>query len=146
MTFNSMISSVATASDGTAWKTLTMAGGYIKKVVTDVDVTAAYDTTKSYVVGDYCLYNGAVYRCTANTSGVWTASNWQASSDVSKYKLVFVQADGDEFAFYYDGRTNLDSTTLNLSRELLDLIATGNWTQGTTSEFEASRTSTSREW
>lgn len=41
-----------------------------------------YDATASYEVGDYCLYNGDLYKCnTAITTGgeAWNSSHWTAT-------------------------------------------------------------------
>lgn len=41
-----------------------------------------YDDTASYAVGDWCLYNGALYRCNTAISGgeTWDSSHWDAYS------------------------------------------------------------------
>ena len=41
-----------------------------------------YDATAAYEVGDYCLYNGDLYKCnTAIATGgeAWDASHWTAT-------------------------------------------------------------------
>lgn len=44
------------------------------------DVSAEYDNTKTYAVGDYVIYNTQLYKCkTAITSAeTWTAAHWDA--------------------------------------------------------------------
>ena len=37
---------------------------------------AEYNTSTSYVAGDYCSRNGHVYVCTGSTSGTWNSSKW----------------------------------------------------------------------
>ena len=37
---------------------------------------AEYNTSTSYVAGDYCSRNGHVYVCTGATSGTWNSSKW----------------------------------------------------------------------
>ena len=38
-----------------------------------------YDSSASYAVGDYCSYQGHIYRCTAATTGTFDASAWTDS-------------------------------------------------------------------
>lgn len=38
-----------------------------------------YDSSASYAVGDYCSYEGKIYRCTAATTGTFDASAWTDS-------------------------------------------------------------------
>lgn len=40
------------------------------------DVAPDYSTTYTYAVGDYCRYDGDMWRCTGATSGAWDASKW----------------------------------------------------------------------
>ena len=45
------------------------------------DVVAdEYSTSSTYAVGDYCLYDGDLYRCTTaiSTAEAWTAAHWTA--------------------------------------------------------------------
>ena len=57
-------------------------------------VAAQYSTSATYNVGDYCIYNGQLYRCiTAITTGeAWTAAHWTAAvlgDDVGELKSQF---------------------------------------------------------
>jgi hypothetical protein len=42
----------------------------------------AYDDTSTYDVGDLCIYNNALYKCTTaiTTAEAWNASHWTATS------------------------------------------------------------------
>ena len=40
------------------------------------DVAPDYSTSYAYAVGDYCRYDGDMWRCTDATSGAWDASKW----------------------------------------------------------------------
>ena len=44
-------------------------------------LAAAYDSTATYAVGDYCIYEGQLYRCTTaiTTAEAWTAGHWTAA-------------------------------------------------------------------
>lgn len=37
----------------------------------------AYDASKAYIVGDYCIKDFKLYRCIANATGAWQASKWE---------------------------------------------------------------------
>lgn len=43
---------------------------------------SVYDATKTYAVGDFCVYGGAVYECTTaiTTAEAWTAAHWKATT------------------------------------------------------------------
>ena len=43
-------------------------------------ISDQYNPTHSYITGDYCIYNNALYRATANTTGTWNAAHWTATS------------------------------------------------------------------
>ena len=45
------------------------------------DLADAYDSTATYAVGDYCLKDGVLYRCTTaiSTAEAWTAGHWTAA-------------------------------------------------------------------
>lgn len=52
---------------------------------------AAYSSSATYAVGDYCFHNGSLYRCTTaiTTAEAWTAAHWTAvalGNDVSDLK------------------------------------------------------------
>ena len=44
---------------------------------TDV-IADDFDSTSTYAVGDYCIYNGSLYKCTTavTTAGDWDSSDW----------------------------------------------------------------------
>lgn len=67
-------------------------GDYLKRIsfenlkdaaVGDMEgsLAAAYDSTAAYAVGDYCIYEGQLYRCTTaiTTAEAWTAGHWTAA-------------------------------------------------------------------
>ena len=41
-------------------------------------IAAAFSTSASYAVGDYCDYQGQIYRCTTAHSGAWNAAHFTA--------------------------------------------------------------------
>lgn len=44
-------------------------------------ISDAYDSTHTYNVGDYCIYEDVLYKCnTASTTGTWDSSKWDAVS------------------------------------------------------------------
>lgn len=40
------------------------------------NVAALYDTTVTYAIGQYCLYEGDIYRCIAITTGAFDSTAW----------------------------------------------------------------------
>ena len=42
------------------------------------NIAAEYSTSATYAVGDYCIYDGQLYRCTTaiTTAEAWTAAHW----------------------------------------------------------------------
>lgn len=68
----------------------------IAKVAQDGVVANVYSTSGTYAVGDYCIYNGGLYRCnTAIPSGeAWTAAHWTAVTVGADLKDAKVSVDG----------------------------------------------------
>lgn len=52
-------------------------------------------STATYAVGDYCMHNAQLYKCTtATTGGTWTAASWTAvtvSDEISNLKNAIEQ-------------------------------------------------------
>lgn len=46
------------------------------------NIASDYDSTKKYAVGEYCIYNNQLYRCTTaiTTAEAWTAAHWTAAA------------------------------------------------------------------
>lgn len=58
------------------------------------DLAEQYSTSATYAVGDYVLYNGALYRCTTaiTTAEAWTPAHWSAakvSGELSDLKSAY---------------------------------------------------------
>ena len=58
------------------------------------NIADAYSTSATYVVGDYCIYNSQLYRCTTaiTTAEAWTAAHWtevQLGDEVGDLKSAF---------------------------------------------------------
>lgn len=62
----------------------TSGSGYASKKTTVKDITdksnlnlaEEYDSTSSYAVGDYCIYESVLYKCTASTTGSFDNTKW----------------------------------------------------------------------
>ena len=55
------------------------------------NLAADYSSSKTYSVGEYCIYNGSLYRCTTaiTTAESWTAAHWTAAAvgnDLADFK------------------------------------------------------------
>ena len=50
--------------------------------LTPSSTAALYSASSTYAVGDFCYYDGTLYRCkTAITTGeAWTAAHWEATT------------------------------------------------------------------
>ena len=68
---------------------LTTYDGKIKEYISahsgggNTDIIAAdYDSTATYAVGDYCVYNNELYRCTTaiTTAEAWNSSHWSSTN------------------------------------------------------------------
>lgn len=75
--------------------------------VAATNIAKAYDATKTYAVGAYVWYTGALYRCTTaiTTAEAWTAAHWTQvalADDVNDLKSAF-----DE---YETGEERIDVT------------------------------------
>lgn len=60
----------------------TLNGYDVKDAKAWANTADEYDSTASYAVGDYCLYDGDLYKCsTAIASGgeTWDATHWTAT-------------------------------------------------------------------
>lgn len=62
----------------------TSGNGYASKKTTVKDITdksnlnlaEEYDSTSTYAVGDYCIYESVLYKCTASTTGSFDNTKW----------------------------------------------------------------------
>lgn len=41
-------------------------------------ISEQYNSSKSYVVGDYCIYQNQIYKCIENTTGSFNSVKWTA--------------------------------------------------------------------
>lgn len=56
-------------------------------------VASAYSTSVMYSVGDYCTYEGAMYRCTAETDGAFDPADWEAVKVGTEFLNVNAEID-----------------------------------------------------
>ena len=49
---------------------------------------APYDSTASYSAGDFCVYQGVFYVCTASTTGSWDSTKWTATTVDYQLKAI----------------------------------------------------------
>ena len=45
------------------------------------DIAPAYSNSSTYAVGDYCIYNGILYRCKTaiSTAEAWNSAHWETA-------------------------------------------------------------------
>ena len=53
-----------------------------------VNVAAPYDTTVTYAIGQYCLYEGNIYRCIAITTGAFDSTKWTQIVVTGEFRRV----------------------------------------------------------
>ena len=87
-------------------------------------IAPVYDSTKTYDVGDYVIYNNDLYRCTTaiTTAEAWTAAHWTQvalGDDVADLKSAI------SYGTYYKNMLLTESNTINT------IVGTNNiWTVG----------------
>ena len=68
--------------NGTAWSQSSIDETDYLEQITAIqnDIAPEYDSTSTYSVGEYCIYDGQLYRCTTEitTAEAWTAAHWTA--------------------------------------------------------------------
>ena len=52
------------------------------------NVAAAYNSATTYAIGQYCLYEGNIYRCIAITTGTFDATKWTQIVVTSEFRRV----------------------------------------------------------
>lgn len=75
--YSTQAASSATAASGSA---TAAASSATAAAASASAIAATYDSTKTYAVGEYCLYNGGMYVCTTaiTVAEAWTAAHWSA--------------------------------------------------------------------
>lgn len=63
-------------------------------------IAATYSSSSTYAVGDYCIHDGGLYRCTTaiNSGEAWTAAHWTAAKigpDLATEAATRAAADSD---------------------------------------------------
>lgn len=84
--------------EGTDWADVAKLNENFEKL--DAAVAAAqsadgYDESRSYAVGDYCLHDGTLYRCTTATAGeAWNAAHWAATTLAAEFRALYTELAG----------------------------------------------------
>ena len=84
--------------EGTDWADVAKLNENFEKL--DAAVSAAqsadgYDASRSYAVGDYCLHDGTLYRCTTATAGeAWNAAHWAATTLAAELQALYAAVAG----------------------------------------------------
>lgn len=58
-------------------------------------ITDEYDSTQTYIVGEYCIYNNILYKCIAATTGNWDSSKWIKTQIMNEFKYSDSGVSGD---------------------------------------------------
>lgn len=84
-------------------------------------ISAPYSEATSYSVGQYCTYEGSLWKCRTATSGAWNSSAWQAATvggqlgtkaDLSAINNVVTLVSGDSASVASGTWTKLQSMTM----------------------------------
>lgn len=84
--------------EGTDWADVAKLNENFEKL--DAAVAAAqsadaYDESRSYAVGDYCLHDGTLHRCTTATAGeAWNAAHWAATTLAAEFRALYTALAG----------------------------------------------------
>lgn len=84
--------------EGSDWADVAKLNENFEKL--DAAVAAAqsadgYDASRSYAVGDYCLHDGTLYRCTSATAGeAWNAAHWAATTLAAEFRALYTALAG----------------------------------------------------
>lgn len=78
-----------------------------------------YDENASYIKGDFCIYENTLYKANKNTSGPFTAADWDATTIAEAFEpkhtwelFETITADGNEYRYTRDIPTNANGFLL----------------------------------
>lgn len=82
-------------------------------------ISDAYDSTHTYNVGDYCIYNNVLYKCnTASTIGTWDSSKWDAvtvGNEIEEnYNKIAVKEDSEHLTAVNDFKSGGNGMILGM--------------------------------
>lgn len=106
-------------------QTTPLTSANLNKLVQTGIIIDEYDGTSTYAVGDYCIYNNTLYKCTTaiTTAEEWNASHWtavQISTELQSKldKTIIVTATGTDLNDYKNDGTYFfaDSASLPSNR------------------------------
>ena len=76
-------------------------------------IASTYSTSVVYAVGDYCTYEGAMYRCTAETDGAFDPADWEAVKVGTEFQNVNGQIDDLKSALITTFTPNFEQGTIS---------------------------------
>lgn len=78
-----------------------------------------YNENSEYAIGDFCIYNDALYKCTGATTGIWDATKWAQTSIAQAFEpkgtwelFETITADGNEYRYTRDIPANVSGFLL----------------------------------
>lgn len=84
----------------------------------------AYDDTATYSVGDLCIYNNALYKCTTaiTTPEAWNASHWTETSIADEISAK-VSKSGDDISGTLTYKTDINPSTAPSANKGFNIVA-----------------------
>ena len=98
------------------------------------NIAPAYDASSTYAVGEYVMYNNALYRCTTaiTTAEAWTAAHWTAAKIGEDLTDCSRQISDTKSALMFNEVSVVDVTTYISSNAAVTYNNDGTYTIGTT--------------
>lgn len=83
-------------------------------------ISDEYDSTSTYAIGDYCIKDNTLYRCTGTTTGTWDQSKWSPTKISDNLNMINVGTDNPyiEKVWFKKGKNLFDKNNVVLGYEL----------------------------
>ena len=83
----------------------------IEMLEQNMNAAAEFNSEKIYHSGNYCLYNGFLYKCLKDTNGEWNAESWKSTNILQEINVIQKQLD----EVFRSGSENKEQLVENLT-------------------------------
>lgn len=116
--------------EGNAWYAGDVSvGANSDYLLREKNLAERYDATATYVVGDYCIYGGQLYKCTTaiSTAETWTAAHWTATNVAQMIAALnaAIQNASIQISVTDDGNGNVTISSSNGGGASTNIAVTG---------------------